>query len=67
MTIQAGDTVTVNKQIYFLPASHPETGDEIEVVLPRMHHLTVKSVNSGGVTVSLPNGYESELGFDDIS
>ena len=65
--IQAGDTVTVNKQIYFLPASNPETGGEIEGRRSRMTHFVVKSVNSGGVTILLPNGYEAELGFDDIS
>lgn len=65
--IQAGDTVTVNKQIYFLPASNPETGDEIEVRLGRMTHFVVKSVNADGVTISLPGGYEAELDFDEVS
>lgn len=66
--MKAGDSVRTKNMMFFVEATNPETGAEIETQFPRWHRLQVLSVNKAEreVTVSLPDGFESVLGFDDV-
>lgn len=66
--ILPGDTVWTKVQFYFLEATHPKSGDTIEVRLPRRHQLTVSSVNDAGdiISVHLPNGYIAKIYAEDL-
>ena len=58
---------TVN-MMFFVDATHPETGEEIEVQFPRWHRLTVIGVNAADdtVDVQLPDGFVATMDTGDL-
>ena len=65
---KVGETVRTVNMMFFVEATHPETGHEIEVQFPRWHRLKVLAVNTKEKTVALelPKGYVCTLPFADV-
>lgn len=61
--INVGDSVRTTKQLYFVEAHHPETGETIETKFPRWHRLIVASIDrkEDTITVHLPDGFLATL------
>lgn len=66
--IVVGDSVMTKNAMFFVEASHPETGDMIETLFPRWHRLKVVGVDEkeGTITVELPDGYVAILSTEDV-
>lgn len=50
-------TVRTKIQMYFVEAIHPETGEIIEVQLPRWERFAVHKINKTTTDILLPDGY----------
>lgn len=61
--IEVGSTVRTKYTLLFVDATHPETGQEIETMLPRWHRLKVIAVDVENCTVDvqLPDGFVATL------
>jgi hypothetical protein len=65
---KVGDRVQTKNQMFFVEASNPDTGEEIETMFPRGHSLKVIAVDEreDTVTVQLPDGFEAVLYAGDL-
>jgi hypothetical protein len=66
--IKVGDTVRTENMMFFVDATHPQTGEEIEVQFPRWHRLKVIGVNlaENTIDVALPKGFVATLDIGDV-
>lgn len=61
-----GDTVWTRKMMFFVDATHPATGNEIETCFPRRHALKVVGVGEDTVDVELADGFVATLDNADV-
>lgn len=64
-----GDTVWTNVQMYFVEASNPVTGAEIETRFHRGQNLTVVAVNEkeNTIDVQLADGFVATIDRDNVN
>lgn len=66
MDIEIGDSVRTTKQLYFVDATNPETGEAIETYFHKWDRLIVCGIDhvEGTVDVQLPEGFVATLDME---